>query len=33
MARLIDNLVVSCKELDIEVLTPDKLALLKEGWK
>ena len=33
MARLIDNLVVSCKELDIETLTPDKLALLKEGWQ
>ena len=33
MARLIDNLVASCKELDIETLPPDKLALLKEGWQ
>lgn len=33
MSRLIDNLVQDCKALDIETLTPDKLALLKEGWK
>lgn len=33
MSRLIDNLVQDCKALDIETLTPDKLALLKEGWQ
>ena len=33
MSRLIDNLVQDCKALDIETMTPDKLALLKEGWK
>ena len=33
MSILIDNLVQDCKALDIETLTPDKLALLKEGWK
>ena len=32
MSRLIDNLVQDCKALDIETLTPDKLALLKEEW-
>lgn len=32
MAVLIDNLVQDCKALDIETLTPDKLALLKEAW-
>ena len=32
MAALIDNLVQDCKALDIETLTPDKLALLKEAW-
>ena len=32
MAQLIDNLVQDCKALDIETLTPDKLALLMEGW-
>ena len=32
MAVLIDNLVQDCKSLDLEVLTPDKLALLKEAW-
>lgn len=32
MAVLIDNLVQDCKALDIETLTPDKLALLKEVW-
>ena len=33
MSRLIDNLVQDCKALDIEPMTPDTLALLKEGWK
>lgn len=33
MGRLIDLLVQDCKALDIETLTPDKLALLKEEWK
>jgi hypothetical protein len=33
MAVLIDNLVQDCKALDIETLPPDKLDLLKEGWK
>lgn len=33
MSRLIDNLVQDCKALEIETMTPDKLALLKEGWK
>ena len=32
MSDLIDNLVQDCKALDIETLTPDKLALLKENW-
>ena len=32
MSQLIDNLVQDCKALDIETLTPDKLALLKEAW-
>ena len=32
MSQLIDNLVQDCKALDIEVLTPEKLALLKEAW-
>lgn len=32
MSRLIDNLVQDCKALDIETMTPDKLALLKEAW-
>ena len=32
MSQLIDNLVQDCKALDIETLTTDKLALLKEGW-
>ena len=32
MAALIDNLVQDCKALDIETLSPEKLALLKEGW-
>ena len=32
MTVLIDNLVQDCKALDIETLTPDKLALLKEAW-
>ena len=33
MSRLIDNLVQDCKALDIETLSPDKLALLKEEWQ
>lgn len=33
MARLIDSVVEDCKALDIETLTPEKLALLKEDWK
>lgn len=33
MSVLIDNLVQDCKALDIETMTPDKLALLKEGWE
>lgn len=32
MSQLIDNLVQDCKALDIETMTPDKLALLKEEW-
>lgn len=32
MSRLIDNLVQDCKALDIETLSEDKLALLKEEW-
>lgn len=32
MSQLIDNLVQDCRALDIETLTPDKLALLKEAW-
>lgn len=33
MARLIDSLVQDCKQLDIETLPPEKLALLKEEWR
>lgn len=33
MSQLIDNLVQDCKALDIETMTPDKLALLVEEWK
>lgn len=33
MSQLIDNLVQDCKALDIETMTPEKLALLKEEWK
>lgn len=32
MSQLIDNLVQDCKALDIETMTPEKLALLMEGW-
>ena len=32
MSRLIDNLVQDCKALDIETMTPERLALLKEEW-
>lgn len=31
MSLLIDHLIQDCKALDIETLTPDKLALLLEG--
>ncbi len=33
MSQLIDNLVQDCKALDIETMTPDKLALLVEEWQ
>ena len=33
MSRLIDSLIQDCKALDIETMTPDKLALLVEEWK
>ena len=33
MQVFIDNLVQDCKALDIETLTPDKLALLMEEWR
>lgn len=33
MSRLIDNLVQDCKALDIETLSEEKLALLKEEWQ
>ena len=32
MQVFIDNLVQDCKALDIETMTPDKLALLVEEW-
>lgn len=32
MGQLIENLQQDCAALDIEYLTPDKLALLMEGW-
>ena len=32
MSVLIDNLVQDCKALDIETLSPEKLALMKEAW-
>lgn len=32
MSRLIDNIVQDCQAVGIETLTPDKLALLVEGW-
>ena len=32
MSALIDHLVQDCKALDIETMTPDKLALLMEEW-
>ncbi len=32
MQIFIDNLVQDCKALDIETMTPEKLALLVEGW-
>ena len=33
MSRLIDLMVQECKEQEIETLTPEELARLKEGWK
>jgi hypothetical protein len=33
MARLIDGTVYEAKELDIETMTPQELALLKQEWK
>ena len=33
MSRLIDLLVQDCKALDIETLSEERLALLKEGWQ
>lgn len=33
MSQLIDNLVQDCKALDIETLSPEKLAVLKEEWR
>ena len=32
MSRLIDSVVEDCKAIGIETMTPDKLALLKDGW-
>jgi hypothetical protein len=32
MSALIDHLVQDCKALDIETMTPDKLALMMEEW-
>ena len=32
MGRLIDGVIDECKELGIETLPPDKVALLKEEW-
>jgi hypothetical protein len=32
MARLIDGVVSECKELGIETMTPQELALLKQEW-
>lgn len=32
MSQLIDILVQDCKDLGIETLTPEKLALMMEGW-
>lgn len=32
MSQLIDNLVQDCKALDIETMTPEKLASLMEEW-
>lgn len=33
MARLIDGIVSDCHELDIETMTPNEIARLKEAWK
>ncbi len=33
MSRLLDLIIQECKQLDIETLSPDKLAALKEDWR
>lgn len=33
MARLIDNIVADCKEMEIETMTPSELAKLKSAWE
>lgn len=33
MSRLIDYIIEECRQQDIETLPPDKLALLKCGWR
>lgn len=32
MSRLIDNLIQDCEAVGVEILPPDKIALLKEDW-
>lgn len=32
MARLIDGIVSECEEMEIETMTPDELAILKDRW-
>lgn len=32
MSALIDNCIQDCKAVGIEIMTPDKIALLKEEW-
>lgn len=33
MSRLIDAIVTDCKDLDIETMTPDEIARLKQSWQ
>lgn len=33
MAKLIDGVVETAKDMDIETMTPDELKILKEEWK